>query len=785
MKAQILKIAGVKSEAEFYRKYPTEEAFFEAYPEAQMMRQGGEMIKRADGSYSRRGLWDNIRANKGSGKKPTAEMLEQERKIKANMQAGGMYLPEGYVNPDWTRQSQTEEADRALDAFVISAKGQKLMDDKLALEAKKKAFMAANPNANLESMRNQLIQQYGTMKDGDFFPNQAFLNQRGRVVPFQAADSDQYVVQYKKQVQGFDEGGENDREMVEGIANILAMVNDDQNRAMIGKQMLRDFEEEDVDYNYENFLNMAKLSKGKLPKAQVGLNLTPNQQSGYNWQNPFDQPDMNPFMPKQIIKKADGTTETRGGFGDGTMLFEQQTQGTPTAASSMYPITKKPKRDFFTGAYNRMMDQYTNPGSFMNVLNITGAAVNLATQGKRDRDFNSFLRERNASYNQAGNETIDRGNYSVNPSSYGLFQPQNMGVDSPEGQFSGGRFFSMQDGGSMDIAAKYTVPSIDAVVDSNIMTGFDFAPRAAAPDATFVNRPAPATLNAGFSGKIEDLPLDADAMLATIGRQESSSKPGQSALGLRTKLVGAGGKRGTASGTFQITDSTLKGIYNQHFDDKYNSFSQFKSAFNSNPDVEYSAAKALMNDHIKKYGIYALGAWYQPTFAARAAKGDMSVMGTIPAPEYGNRVTFGDYFNKSIKNYKKELGLPSGNVSTKPGVNLRSLNPNLMSFTTAMSDNFPGIKISSGNDSKHKKGSRHYENKAIDIGANSSDPVAYRKLKSFLSANPGVRQQYGIEDIIDEGDHLHVELFQDGGEYELTEAQIQQIRAMGGDVEFI
>lgn len=28
-------------------------------------------------------LWNNIRANKGSGKKPTAQMLKQERKIKA------------------------------------------------------------------------------------------------------------------------------------------------------------------------------------------------------------------------------------------------------------------------------------------------------------------------------------------------------------------------------------------------------------------------------------------------------------------------------------------------------------------------------------------------------------------------------------------------------------------------------------------------------------------------------------------------------------------------------
>jgi hypothetical protein len=48
----------------------------------QQKKNGGEMIRRADGSYSRRGLWDNIRANRGSGNKPTKQMLEQERKIK-------------------------------------------------------------------------------------------------------------------------------------------------------------------------------------------------------------------------------------------------------------------------------------------------------------------------------------------------------------------------------------------------------------------------------------------------------------------------------------------------------------------------------------------------------------------------------------------------------------------------------------------------------------------------------------------------------------------------------
>jgi hypothetical protein len=49
------------------------------------------MIKREDGTTSQQGLWDNIRKaaaeNRRKGKKPkkpTKQMLEQERKIKAN-----------------------------------------------------------------------------------------------------------------------------------------------------------------------------------------------------------------------------------------------------------------------------------------------------------------------------------------------------------------------------------------------------------------------------------------------------------------------------------------------------------------------------------------------------------------------------------------------------------------------------------------------------------------------------------------------------------------------------
>lgn len=65
----------------------------------------GGMIKRADGSYSKRGLWDNIRDAAGSGKKPTAEMLKQEKNIKAGYYNGGI-MPEGIASQKRTEQIQ-------------------------------------------------------------------------------------------------------------------------------------------------------------------------------------------------------------------------------------------------------------------------------------------------------------------------------------------------------------------------------------------------------------------------------------------------------------------------------------------------------------------------------------------------------------------------------------------------------------------------------------------------------------------------------------------------------
>ena len=95
--------------------YLGEEILEKLAPEAEEnkeMAKGG-MLKRADGSYSERGLWDGIRENAGSGKKPTPEMLKQEEKIKAELKKGGYVVKKSserkgkthvVIGPDGTKK---------------------------------------------------------------------------------------------------------------------------------------------------------------------------------------------------------------------------------------------------------------------------------------------------------------------------------------------------------------------------------------------------------------------------------------------------------------------------------------------------------------------------------------------------------------------------------------------------------------------------------------------------------------------------------------------------------
>lgn len=96
-------------------------------------------------------------------------------------------------------------------------------------------------------------------------------------------------------------------------------------------------------------------------------------------------------------------------------------------------------------------------------------------------------------------------------------------------------------------------------------------------------------------------------------------------------------------------------------------------------------------------------------------------------------------------------------------VNIANLDPLLKTLSGKL---LKGLVITSGNDSTHMKGSKHYKNKAFDIGANSSDKKAYKTFKEMLK-NPTYKKNlmasHNIQDIIDEGDHLHIEQMKMGG----------------------
>ncbi len=124
-------IALLKNQLDYY--FDTQESNKQNTEMKRTLREGG-MIKRADGSYSKRGLWDNIRANKGSGKKPTPEMLKQERKINNEMAMGGyMYGQGGTNNPGFN--ALPEEVQENILAHM--SMGGRLMDDHMYSEGGK------------------------------------------------------------------------------------------------------------------------------------------------------------------------------------------------------------------------------------------------------------------------------------------------------------------------------------------------------------------------------------------------------------------------------------------------------------------------------------------------------------------------------------------------------------------------------------------------------------------------------------------------------------------------
>lgn len=145
----------------------------------------------------------------------------------------------------------------------------------------------------------------------------------------------------------------------------------------------------------------------------------------------------------------------------------------------------------------------------------------------------------------------------------------------------------------------------------------------------------------------ENMPLDPDVALAAIGGHEGGK------VGMRTKITGEGGKKASASGTYQMVNGTVKGVWQKHFRDDYPDYSEFRKLYDTNASVEYQTAKAHIGDLIQQYGSYALGAWYSPQHAERAAHGDQSALNEIPGKSWGNKQTFGAYLNNVMGRYKK------------------------------------------------------------------------------------------------------------------------------------
>ena len=386
----------------------------------------------------------------------------------------------------------------------------------------------------------------------------------------------------------------------------------------------------------------------------------------------------------------------------------------------------------------------------LSMFNTYSQLANLNNQQKQREANSQMLRSQNATWNQQYNPQLNRGDYSQGPSSYGLFKPNQMfaqqGIEVPL---------------SMDEAAKYTVDSIDSLVGANTI-GIG-APEIQQPQ--FVQQQMQeAPVQEATATPMNEPVESTESLKDSIAYKESRGN--YKAFNPKGGGSGAVGKYQFRWDHNKDWIGTVTGIKN-------------KQSFLNNPEAQEKAFD-YWDQNVLTPNAQKIKSQYKPNLNINEIKMLIHFQGPTGADRYfktGKYTT--DAEGTTPMRY---LGK---NIDTKQGVKATNLDSNLMAFVSNMGNRFPGLTMSSGNDSQHMKGSKHYKNKAIDIGANSSNRQSYNQLANFLAKNPTIKSQYGIEDIINEGDHLHVEMMQRGGEYELTADQIMQIKAMGGDVEFI
>lgn len=292
-------------------------------------------------------------------------------------QSGGepmRFLPDGYINPDWVRQSQSIEADRSGDAMVISKAGQKLMEDKLAIQRQQEAFARANPDIDREALRKQLINKYGTMKDGDFIPNEAYFKARGRYVPTEANLADSYVKNYTK---GYKKGG-------------------------------------------STYSGGVWFEEGGIPMMQVA-GATPKIASSTMWQTALGDAEM------EAQAAADMSAFNTTTSANANAVIGQQVQQQVKTDNPALNLNKKPTFNGMMGAVqDKLMDQYTNPFSMTNVANYAGNFIDGINNKNNMKDAQDKQRQSYSTdyaYMPTVNNAMSRGQYDM----YGQMVPDKIG----------------------------------------------------------------------------------------------------------------------------------------------------------------------------------------------------------------------------------------------------------------------------------------------------------------------------------------------------------------------
>lgn len=105
--------------------------------------------------------------------------------------------------------------------------------------------------------------------------------------------------------------------------------------------------------------------------------------------------------------------------------------------------------------------------------------------------------------------------------------------------------------------------------------------------------------------------------------------------------------RGTATGRYAIINAGRKMLYNKYYKDRM-SYDVFESRYHKDPNFEYDVAKKLAMENINSSNTAAeaFGRWYSPQHAGSGQ------WGVVPFPNYGNKLTVGQYAENAFKNYR-------------------------------------------------------------------------------------------------------------------------------------